>query len=98
MIHKIFSDQAFSISGLKRLLMLLVFLIASNFISAEDLATEELNPGNGEAEVPIDGGASFLLAAAAGLGAYRINRNNRLQHSRKHNSDTNGEGYPKTEL
>ena len=59
---------------LKRLGILIAWLVSSHIVQAEELGVEDLNPGNGEAEVPIDGGASLLLAAAAGLGAYRLKR------------------------
>lgn len=80
---------------LKRLLIIPVFLILFNFVHAEDLASEDLNPADGEGVVPIDGGASLLLAAAAGFGAYRIGQSKRQERLRNHHANTNGDGYPK---
>lgn len=74
MIYNFLTKKGTFIPRLKRLGILVAWMVSSHFVQAEDLGVEELNPGNGEAEVPIDGGASLLLAAAAGLGAYRLKR------------------------
>lgn len=83
------SDKILSIIRRIRYWSILFFLLfASHVAIAEELGVEDVvNPGNGEAAVPLDGGASLLLAAAAGLGAYRLNRN------RKKNPDP---GYSST--
>jgi len=74
MIYNFLTKKGTFIPRLKRLGILVAWMVSSHFVQAEELGVEELNPGNGEAEVPIDGGASLLLAAAAGLGAYRLKR------------------------
>jgi hypothetical protein len=65
-------DQAFGMIAFKICMVLLLLLSSVNSTRAEELGVEEvINPGNGESTIPVDGGVSLLLFAAAGLGAYR---------------------------
>jgi hypothetical protein len=86
MIYNFLIKKGTFIPRLKRLGILIVWLVSSHILQAEELGVEELNPGNGEAAVPIDGGASLLLAAAAGLGAYRLKRQQKEGKTKRDNS------------
>lgn len=72
--HKQMKDIGPAIKRTMKRLIVLPMICLTTVLYAEELGVEEVNPGNGEALVPLDGGASLLLAAAAGLGAYRLNR------------------------
>lgn len=50
------------------------FLFILMMISLNGMAQTIDDPADGDGLVPIDGGVSMLLAAAAGLGAYRTAR------------------------
>ena len=86
MIYNMLTKKGTFIPRLKRLGILMAWLVSSHIVRAEDLGVEEIvNPGSGEATIPIDGGASLLLAAAAGLGAYRLRHQQKERRTKRDN-------------